>query len=222
MKTPGCSLRAALAVLFVALAPDVKAQTAPPLVRGDITGSAGWLVAGKDLSIGAGEKDWHSSAFGAASAGWYWTDHLKTEIDVGAGTEANGYHYRQITIEDRPNYLASESTFARRTVGVSQQYQFLRNTWFHPHVAAGAHFTWERITERFQPVIALENPSRGRVLVPERTDGPRTEATIRPFLATGFKAYMTRRSFFRSDLRVAFHGGGADEIRLLFGFGVDF
>ncbi len=207
---------------FVALAGTVHAQTAPPLVRGDATLSAGWLFAAKDLSIGAGGKDWHSSAFGAASAGWYWTDHLKTEIDVGAGTEATAYHYRQITIAGRPNYLASESVFARRIVGLSQQYQFFRNAWFHPHVAAGAHFIWERITERFQPVVALEDPSRGRVLVPERTEGPRTETTIGPFVATGFKAYITRRSFFRSDLRVAFHGGGADEVRLLFGFGVDF
>ena len=209
-------------LVFVPLATDVRAQSSPALMRGDLAGSAGWLVAGKDLSIGAGGKDWRTSAFGAASAGWYWTDHLKTEIDVGAGTQATAYHYRQITIEGRPNYLASDSTCSRRSVGVSQQYQFFRNAWFHPHVAAGAHFTWERITERFQPVVAFDTPSRGRVLIPERTEGPRTETWLSPFVATGFKAYMTQRSFFRSDLRVAFHGGNADEVRLLFGFGVDF
>lgn len=97
VKTLCCSVRAALVLVFVALGTDVRAQSAPPLVRGDLAGSAGWLVAGKDLSIGAGGKDWHTSAFGAASAGWYWTDHLKTEMDVGAGTQGTAYHYRQIT-----------------------------------------------------------------------------------------------------------------------------
>jgi hypothetical protein len=222
VKILGPSLQTALFIGLVAVAVDVNAQTAAPLVRGDLAGSAGWLVVAKELSADAGGKDWHGSAFGAASAGWYWTDHLKTEIDVGAGTGATAYHYRQVTIEGRPNYLASESTFSRRSVGLSQQYQFFRNTWFHPHVAAGAHVTWERVTERYQPVFAQDTPSRGRVLIPERTEGPRTDTAIRPFVATGFKAYMTQRSFFRSDLRLAFHRGHADEVRLLFGFGVDF
>jgi hypothetical protein len=66
VKLLRCSLRAALVLGFVALAGTVHAQTAPPLVRGDATLSAGWLIAAKDLSIGAGGKDWHSSAFGAA------------------------------------------------------------------------------------------------------------------------------------------------------------
>jgi hypothetical protein len=213
--------RVALAAALVGGAQDVAAQAQRPLMRGDLAGTVGWLSARTTIGSPGDHTDWHSSLFGAASGGWYWTDHLKTEIDLGAGTRATAYRYRAITIDDRPNYLASETTFARRTLGISQQYQFFRNAWFHPHVAAGANLTWERTTEHFQAVLALDSPSRQRVLVPERTDGPHTAMAIRPFVATGFKAYTTRRSFFRTDLRVAFRGG-ADEALLRFGFGVDF
>lgn len=222
METLHGLLRVALfAAAFVGGAGEGAAQTAPPLVRGDLAGTVGWLSAKTAIGSPGDPTDWHSSLFGAASGGWYWTDNLKTEIDFGAGTRATAYHYRPVTIEGRPTYLASETTFARRTIGISQQYQFFRNAWFHPHVAAGANLTWERSTEHFQAVVALDGPSRQRVLVPERTDGPHTGITVRPFVAAGFKAYMTRRSFFRTDLRVAFHAG-ADEALLRFGFGVDF
>ena len=48
-----------------------------------------------------------------------------------------------------------------------------------------------------------------------------TSTEVRPFVATGFKAYMTQRAFFRSDVRVGVRDG-VDEVLLRFGFGVDF
>lgn len=222
MKTLYWLQRIALATAVVVCgSSEVSAQTVPRIVRGDLGGTAGWLSAGTTGYPPRDSKDWHSSLFGAASLGWYWTDHLKTEVDFGAGTKATAYRFRYITLDGRPNYLTSEYTFARRVLGISQQFQFFRNAWFHPHVAAGAHLTWERSTERFNPVVAGDLLATRRVLVPERTEGPHTRFTIRPFVATGFKAYMTRRTFFRSDLRAAFRGG-ADEVILRFGFGIDF
>jgi hypothetical protein len=162
----------ALAAVFLS-AGEAAAQTAPALVHGDVAGMVGWLRARTTDASPGDYADWHSSLFGAASAGWYWTENLKTETDVGAGTRATAYRYRQITIDGRQSYLASETTFARRTLGISQQYQFFRNAWFHPHVAAGANLTWERLTEHFQAVGALDSASR-RVLLPERTEDPRT------------------------------------------------
>jgi hypothetical protein len=44
---------------------------------------------------------------------------------------------------------------------------------------------------------------------------------IVPFAATGFKAYLAQRAFFRSDLRFAFRDG-LEDVLLRFGFGVDF
>jgi hypothetical protein len=214
----------AAAALLLACAPSVEAQApaAPqPIVRADVTGSVGWLAVAKDASSEFEVNRWHHSLFGAAGAGWYWTDHHKTEVDIGVGQAAESFTGQPVTIDGVRTFVTTESQFSRRTLGISQQYQFFRNAWFHPHVAAGALVTWERITDRISPVVIFDRPGPGRELRPGRTEGPRTEVTVRPFLATGFKAYMNRRGFFRSDIRVGFRGG-ADDVLVRFGFGIDF
>jgi hypothetical protein len=221
VKTLHCLRQVALAAALVAGAREASAQTAPRLVRADLSGTAGWLSAGTVIYSPRDSKDWHSSLFGTVSAGWYWTDNLKTEIDVGAGTQATAYRFQYVVIDGRPSYRNSEYAFSRRILGISQQYQFLRNAWFHPHVAAGANLTWERATERSSTVVVGDLVGDPRGLPAAGTEGPNTRFTVHPFVATGFKAYMTPRSFFRTDLRVRFHGG-PDETQLRFGFGVDF
>jgi len=220
VKTRHCFRHVALAAALIAGAREASGQTGPRLVRGDLSGSAGWLSAGTVINSPYDSKDWHSSLFGTVSAGWYWTDNLKTEIDVGAGTQATAYRFEYVVIDGRQTYRNSDYTFSRRILGISQQYQFFRNAWFHPYVAAGANLTWERATARFHTALVgdLGDP---RGLPTPGIEGPDTTVTVRPFVATGFKAYMSPRSFFRTDLRVRFHGG-PDETQLRFGFGIDF
>ena len=100
--------------------------------------------------------------------------------------------------------------------------QFYRNAWAHPHVAAGVDLTWETHEQEDQPVFFYDSQSRvSRVLQPARTIGPSTELLVRPFVELGTKLYVSPRSFFRTDLRLTL-GGGAEEVLLRFGFGVDF
>jgi hypothetical protein len=56
---------------------------------------------------------------------------------------------------------------------------------------------------------------------PERREGPATRQRATAFAAAGFKAYVARRGFFRSDLRVAFTDR-VEDVTVRFGFGVDF
>lgn len=215
--------RIALLAAVLAGSPDeASAQPEPRLTRGDVAGTIGWLSANTQSSAPYDDENWVSSLFGAASAGWHWTDQLKTELDVGAGTTARAFSGGPITIDGRPAYTSTASRFSRRTLGISQQYQFFNNVWFHPHLAAGAHVTWERRTDHIAPILLYDAVARtSRIVTPERTEGPRTSVTVRPFVAAGFKAYMTERAFFRNDLRIAFRGG-ADETVLRMGFGFDF
>ena len=207
-------------VLIAGITPAALAQTRQ-VIRGDAAGTFGWLAARTGLSSSAG-TDWGNSLFGAASTGWHWTDNLKSEIDFGAGTEAHGYETQQLTSGGRISYVPVESRFARRTLGLSQQYQFFHNAWFHPHLAAGANFSWDRRTDEIGPIYAYDEVTRTTRLVELlRTDGPRTTFRIRPFVAVGYKAYLTQRAFFRNDLRVAFQGG-ISETTLRLGFGFDF
>jgi hypothetical protein len=215
---------AVLAVLMVlASSRPVVGQVKNPIARGDFNGSIGWLVVQKDdrRQLDDGGNDWHSSFYGGAGTGWYWNDHLKTELDFGAGSEAHAYSSRPITLQGRITFVTSQSSFEQRTLALSQQYQFFRNVWFHPHIAAGANITWERVTEEIYPVTIYEPPGPPRLIERGRIEGPRTNVTVSPFVATGFKAYMSRRAFFRTDLRVSFRGG-VDDVLVRMGLGIDY
>ena len=212
---------AAVALGFAA-AGSAAAQPRAPLSRGDVSGTLGWLSVDKGSAGPYDLRNWAQSVFGSAAAGWYWTDNLKTEIEFGAGNEGRSYLGRQLVIGGRISYETRETEAYRRTLAIGQQYQFFHNAWFHPHVAAGANLTWERATTYVNPVVLYDDVARtARVVSPARTEGPKTTAAVHPFVATGFKAYMSKRTFFRNDLRVAFRDG-VDEVLLRFGFGIDF
>ena len=212
---------ASITALFLTGLPAF-AQQPPRLPRADFTGLVAWQLAEVD-SEGpyVNHEEWHSSLFGGVSAGWHWTPNWKTELDFGASTETNAYRSTSIVIGGHPAFVPSRLQFSRRTIGISQQYQFFENAWFHPHVAAGVNLTWERRTEDFERPVVIAPfpppPGTGE----RRTEGPLTEFAARPFIAVGAKLYMTERAFFRSDVRFAFRGG-LDETLTRFGFGFDF
>lgn len=221
---PRIGLWLGTAVMLVALNASVDAQTAArtePVTRADVTGLVSWLAVERDSGGPFDDSRWHHTIFGAGSAGVYWTDHWKTEVDVGAGGESTHFSSRQVIVDGLPAFATTETTFSRRIIGLSQQYQFFRNAWFHPHVAAGAEITWERITDVRSPIVVFDRPGPGRVIEPEQVDGPRTDVSVHPFAAAGFKAYMTPRGFFRSDIRLGFREG-IDDVQVRFGFGIDF
>jgi hypothetical protein len=211
-----------LAGLLAGSAGEASAQSETQVIRGDVAGTVAWLSADARPTGPYNDNNWVSSFFSAASAGWHWTDNLKTEVDVGAGTKARVFSSEPITIDGRATYVTTDSKFSRRTLGISQQYQFFHNVWFHPHLAAGANVTWERRTDHIGPIYLYDDVARtSRVVTLPQNDVPRTSVTIRPFVAVGFKAYITERTFFRNDFRLAFRGG-PDETVLRMGFGVDF
>ena len=196
------------------------ARPSSPISRGDVTGSLGWFNADKGEVF---EYDtWYNrSAFAGITFGWYWTDHLKTEIDGGLSSEAERDVYLRRVVNNRQT--ASESTFrfSTRRVAIGQQYQFFRNAWFHPYVAAGIDLTWEAIEQSDGPEIIFDTNGRTAEVRPPVVHPDRTEQHTRPFGAFGFKAYLTPRSFFRTDTKLVFQDG-VDEVLFRFGFGVDF
>jgi len=203
------------------------AQTPPPspLARGDASGFVGWLNVDKSGLADRSNNDWYNRGFyGAGVAGWYWTDHHKTEVEVGASTAVDFWVYRSFAVENSfPAAGGSQFTFSTRRVAIGEQYQFFRNVWFHPHVGAGVDLTWETTTERAEPVILYPTPQPGqpRQLRPAMVTGPDTAFHVRPFGEVGFKAYVSPRSFVRSGLRLVARNG-IEEVQVRFGFGVDF
>lgn len=215
-----------LAPLLAAAAPDAFAQPpAPPspIARWDLTGTVGWFNADKGDATSESYNEWYnSSLYGGIAAGWYWTDNHKTELDFAATTVGDIYTATPVVVGAQLTYTNSRQFFTTRKLALSQQYQAYRNAWFHPHVAAGVDLTWETSREERSPVIVYDSAARtSREVLPARTIGPDVDLIVRPFAAVGFKAYVTQRAFFRSDLRFTFERG-VDEVLLRFGFGVDF
>lgn len=199
-----------------------QGPAAPPTTRADVHFVLGWQNLNKDQPQDS-TNDWvNAIAFGGAGAGWYWTDHAKTQIDVGGGTKGRQYRYRQFTLNGLQTYESSRLSVRKTSLAISQQYQFFRNAWFHPHVGAGIDLARETTTEEYQPVYVFDNALRtSRQIIPGRREGPDHRLLARPFVETGFKGYMSRRAFFTADSRVMF-GRGIDEVLFRFGFGVDF
>lgn len=198
------------------------AQSATQRPRGDAAGYIAWLAIENDPPTAEFvEQGWDDVFSGGISVGWYWTHHWKTEIDLGSTTTADTYYSRPIVIDGLHNFQAVQSSFTRRTVGLGIQHQFFRNEWFHPHLGTGVNLTWEERTNRFEPLFDYRVGPTPRLIREGRIEGPATKWTVRPFATAGFKAYVTRRTFFRGDLRLAFLGG-LEESALRAGFGVDF
>jgi hypothetical protein len=198
-----------------------RAQPAQPLVRADAVLTVGWLSI--DNRESNPYDDWYNRiAHGGGGVGWYWTDHWKTELDAGASTEAETYGYENLVIGGLPTYVSSRVMIKSRGLALSQQYQFFRNAWFHPHVAAGLDWSWQTTREESVAATIYDPVTRqSRIVLPPGTTGPDTVLRVRPFGAVGFKVYMTPRAFFRSDARFVVEGG-LDAVLWRFGLGVDF
>ena len=210
-----------LAALVLILAAVKPALAQGPLVRGDVSGSLGWFNASTEGFDPY--NDWYSSSLiGEAGIGWYWTDHAKLEVSGGASTEAEIYGSVMLDLDGQRHFGASRQRFSTRRLSVLQQYQMGDNQWFHPYVGAGVDVVWERTARRDEAIFAYDIAARQSRIVRNPVDfSPETEATVVPAVSTGFKAYLTPRGFFRSDVRVTF-SGGPNEVILRFGFGVDF
>ena len=168
-------------------------------------------------------NNWANDIFyGGAGAGWHWTDHHKTQVDYGAGTRGEHYRYRAISINGAQGSEISRVKVQQQSLAISQQYQFYRNQWFHPRVGLGVEFARESQTQRFEPVSVYDPVLRvSRLIAPARTEGPTHRLVVRPFGELGFKAYMTRRAFFTTDMRLMARDG-IDEVLFRLGFGIDF
>ena len=204
-------------VAFLALAAPAAAQhAARPLARADAAGTLGWFNARKAVpDANLYENDWYNrSLYGGGSVGWYWTDNWRTELEAGASSEAELTGVELATINGRPASLYSTHEFSTRRLAIGQLYQFYRNVWVHPFIGGGLDLTWESIDRYDQtfssgPTTRIDHPTR-------------SEFHVRPFAVMGLKAYMSRRGFFRTDMKFVADSHGLGEVTLRVGFGIDF
>lgn len=173
------------------------------------------------------------TVLGTAGAGFYWTEHVKTEIEVGRTSEGRTSGSRAVSVPGVPAgyriYTVNQTITT--LLSVSQSYQFFHNAWFHPFVTAGADVGWERVRvqipeQRYYPPPVFGPTGTApqtlpSIPIPAGPDEVEHRVTTRLFGGAGFKAYLSQRAFFRTDLRI----GAMSEMRaghFRVGFGVDF
>jgi hypothetical protein len=200
------------------------ASLAATLVRGDVHGLLGWQNL-RNVTSTSGQisgNNWlNAILYGGAGAGWYWTDHLKTSIDIGGGTSGRQYAFTQTNSGSQSIYAQSRTRTHETNVAVTQQYQFLTNQWVHPYVGVGLDVARQTSRVEFQNVTLVDNvshTSRTIALPPSETT---RRTLVRPFVEAGFKSYFTRRLFWTGDVRLRYRNG-IDEVRFRGGLGIDF
>src|SRR5262245_16081195 len=201
-----------LAVIMILIPLAARGQTtARPLFRADTTASIGWFTA----DHGEGENccaEWSSSLFKGVGGGYYWTDHLKSEAEIGWPGPTHAFTYPTARpFADGSPLIYEEHTYHGTKVSASQLYQFGRNAMFHPFAGVGVDVDRDRdeIVRTIQAGRAFS-----QISLTEH------EVHARPFVTTGFKAYFSERAFFRSELKVAF-SHRLDQVVWKSGLGVD-
>jgi len=221
---------AAIALAAWLMASAAMAQDAAPtailtrapadVLRWDASGHLTWL--GRHLRSSLNWDRWYDVATGGASVGYYWTPHLKTEVDVTTSTHGDAYSVEPVPpFPAFPSFVQREHEFRLTTLSAGLTAQFFENAWFHPTVGTGIDLIRER--EQIQTTTQFAS-SRDPRAPPSRAPEVATQARYlaRPFVSAGFKVYVSERAFVRTDLRTSWSSSGVTTLAWRNGIGFDF
>ena len=157
--------------------------------------------------------DWESHAEYRADVGRYWTTHLKTEVAFSATNQWIDYDEVPYPVPGitRPAYAYFPTERQLFAIAPAVTWQFRENTLMHPYVGGGVKVGMLR-EHRFGS--SSDTVTRAE----ERT----TTVTARPFVAGGFKSYLSRSVFVRTEAHLAFASDGICQMNVGIGLGVDF
>jgi hypothetical protein len=217
-------MRGLIAIAICVAVPGLAAaQTSgAALAANDVTFALGWSGAEHNIYDIHDSRRWHASLLAGISGGHYWTDYIKTEVDLSWANPRDREIYE--TLERQGGFTYALSNYRAHDVrlGVVQLFQFGRNDWVHPYVGLGVDMVRRQATltrDRQSRVIYLQNRS-----VPidisassERKTTTFAEAVIK----TGLKMYATERIFFNTELKLGARSD-IDHVAWKFGVGFDF
>lgn len=230
MTHPSFRVLVLAAALIATGAAPVAAQNPPfraprslvPVVspRWDAGASAGLLSITTPES-GGSWTGWQEAAEVRADVGRYWTTHLKTELGVGTSTAWTNYESERIPV---PGSVAPSYAFTRirrrvYTLAPAVTWQFRENTFMHPYVSGGAKLGIVQDHRDRESGMSVVGNTSGAVA---RREERSTTLRARPFVAAGFKSYLSRAVYVRTEGRLAFAQDGVRHVSLLAGIGVDF
>jgi hypothetical protein len=214
---------AATAVTSVLTAPAAQAQQADAalaLRRADAAGMVGWFGNRRVDDDAVDYSEWNNRWTGAFVAGWLWTSHVKTDVELGITSEADSW----VTLTGLPGprgsggFIYEERYYRDLFLAVGQTWQFNENAWVHPFVTGGLTLNRERTRrERPEQWAGPDQPP-----LPRERYGSSTRLVPGAFVGAGLKTYVNERVFVRTDGRVELGDDGISRVALRLGLGVDF
>ena len=187
--------------------------------RWDAGGSIGLLTVTTSESRNSW-NGWDQNAEYRFDLGRYWTTHLKTDVAVTTSNMWSDWRSEQLVIPGVPSAYAY-TQIDRRLFGVAPAvtWQFRENSFVHPYVSGGVKVSL--IEEHSFRDAATQRSGPFGYQVPG-LDERRTIVLARPFVAGGFKSYVNRSVFVRTEGRVAFAQDGVRQVSAVIGVGIDF
>ncbi len=199
----------------------VAPESAPAFKKWDATGTVGWY----HHRIATGVYDVPvNSMFAGATLGRYWTEHVKTEVEIGTGGRSDNTYYWDPSFPTGLYAAPATQQLSDVQVSAAQFYQFFHNAWFHPFLGAGLVYQREdhsamRPAQEVPTYAPGTGTPTGWFSLPAWSR-QWTQSHVAPFVLGGCKAYVSRRAFFRADLRVT--GDTWHSVNTRIGFGFDF
>ncbi len=218
----------ALAVAVCLTASAAGAQERTPKVtiapatstRWDVAAHVTWLGERRPAESFRGDR-WFNVASGGGTVGYFWTTHLKTEVDLGTSSEGETYSVEFVSVPGltSPLFIERDHEVRFTTLSAGLTRQFFENAWFHPFASAGLEVVRER--EHIETVPSPV-PPRGTSVSVAPEEATRVRYREQPFLATGFKVYLSPHAFIRTDIRTSWSSRGLAAVGWRSGVGVDF
>ena len=211
-----CSRAAAFVATALLVTGSASAQTPPVIsltpaspLRWDIAAHIGWLMA-RTPDPGVYGNDIYNVGLGGVTLGQYLAPHLKAEAHIAFHGEGRLYR-EEFLPNTMPPFRASEHHIRTAATGAGLHYQFFDNQWFHPYLGGGV----ELLREEDRVLVIDSRPGAPRPVSTGVTYSPR------PFVATGFKLYVTERAFVRAGVQGSFSSRDATHVAWTLGVGAD-
>lgn len=221
------TIRGTAFVLVLFLVSVAQAQERPIISlvpadspRWDAAAHIGWFSRNKS-EIGPDWNDWYDAASFDVSGGFYWTPHVKVELDVARTTSAT-IQVDELPTIGVPYFRSREHQFTTTNFAAGMTYQFFENAWVHPFAGGGlvAIAERERAGEAYPPVVFRD--ALTAIVLPQPPPIDRTRTTVHPFAIAGVKVYVAERVFVRTDVRVVAGSRRAESATWRGGIGFDF
>ena len=206
------------------LAPGLAAAQTPTQPRWDATASAG-LFQARPTDDTRGWDDWYHDGRYAASIGYYWSTHFKTEVEFAITGEGMQYTQQFVSVPGTViNHPISVEEFHRvQQASARAVWQFNDNAWVHPYVNAGFVYEADR-TRRWSPdqfYYPGDPRAVPRIPLPFVDGAQHTDHRAGFTIGGGSKFFVSANAYINTGIQIT-RAKPSTTVTLLAGVGVEF